>query len=163
MAEIKLFRIDSRLIHGQIITKWIKVAGVDKIVVVDEILAADEFMKEIYVAAVPKGISVNIYNLEEGMDAWKENEFGQGKVLMLVRDVKTCLELYKRGFPIKSIQIGELPNGSDRVPIYKAVSFTKDEAAELKKLYDNGIEIILHIVPDNPPVEFEKVIKKINL
>lgn len=35
MAEIKLFRIDSRLIHGQIITKWLKVSKADKIVVVD--------------------------------------------------------------------------------------------------------------------------------
>lgn len=43
MAEIKLFRIDSRLIHGQIITKWLKVTQADKIVVVDEMLAADDF------------------------------------------------------------------------------------------------------------------------
>lgn len=62
MAEIKLFRIDSRLIHGQIITKWLKVTQADKIVVVDEMLAADDFMKEVYVAAVPKGISVDIYD-----------------------------------------------------------------------------------------------------
>lgn len=48
MAEIKLFRIDSRLIHGQIITKWLKVSKADKIVVVDGTLAADDFMKEIY-------------------------------------------------------------------------------------------------------------------
>ena len=46
MAEIKLFRIDSRLIHGQIITKWLKVSKADKIVVVDGTLAADDFMKD---------------------------------------------------------------------------------------------------------------------
>ena len=58
MAEIKLFRIDSRLIHGQIITKWLKVSKADKIFVVDGTLAAEDFMNEIYIAAVPKGVSV---------------------------------------------------------------------------------------------------------
>ena len=78
MAEIKLFRIDSRLIHGQIITKWLKVTQADKIVVVDETLAADDFMKEIYVAAVPKGISVDIYDTDGAMEEWERNRFGEG-------------------------------------------------------------------------------------
>ena len=73
MAEIKLFRIDSRLIHGQIITKWLKVTQADKIVVVDETLAADDFMKEIYVAAVPKGISVDIYDTDGAMEEWERS------------------------------------------------------------------------------------------
>lgn len=79
MAEIKLFRIDSRLIHGQIITKWLKVTQADKIVVVDETLAADDFMKEIYVAAVPKGISVDIYDTDGAMEEWERNRFGEGE------------------------------------------------------------------------------------
>lgn len=163
MAEIKLFRIDSRLIHGQIITKWLKVTQADKIVVVDEMLAADDFMKEVYVAAVPKEISVDIYDTDKAMEEWERNRFGDGKVLVLVRDVATCLRLHARGFSMDSVQIGELPNGPGRTPVYKAVSFSKQEVENLKVLYDEGINIVLHIVPDNPSMEFEKVIKKFGL
>ena len=163
MAEIKLFRIDSRLIHGQIITKWLKVSKADKIVVVDGTLAADDFMKEIYMAAVPKGVSVEIYTTEEAVREWRSTQFGTGNVLVLVRNVETCLDLYKSGFPLKSIQIEELPNGPGREPVYKAVSFSKEEVEKLKDLYDGGIEILLHIVPDNPSMEFEKVLKKFGM
>lgn len=163
MAEIKLFRIDSRLIHGQIITKWLKVTQADKIVVVDETLAADGFMREIYMAAVPKGISVDIYDTDEAIKEWGRNQFGDGKALVLVRDVAACLALYENGFLPDSIQIGELPNGPGRTPVYKAVSFSKEEVEKLKALYDRGINIVLHIVPDNPSMEFEKVIKKFRL
>ena len=163
MAEIKLFRIDSRLIHGQMITKWLKVTQVDKIVVVDGALAEDDFMKEIYVAAVPKGVSVEIYDTAGAIREWEETQFGEGNVLVLVRNVGTCLTLYEKGFPLSCVQIGELPNGTGRTPVYKAVSFTKQEVASLKELYDKGIGIILHIVPDNPSMEFEKVIKKFGL
>ena len=163
MAEIKLFRIDSRLIHGQIITKWLKGTQADKIVVVDETLAADDFMKEIYVAAVPKGISVDSYDTDGAMEEWERNRFGEGKALVLVRDVAACLSLYAKGFSLDSIQIGELPNGPGRTPVYKAVSFSKQEVENLKALYDKGISIVLHIVPDNPSMDFEKVIKKFGL
>ena len=163
MAEIKLFRIDSRLIHGQIITKWLKVTQADTIIVVDGALAADDFMKEIYAAAVPKGTLVGIYSTEEAMREWNRDRFGEGKALVLVRDVQTCLALHAEGFPLSSIQIGELPNGHDRTPVYKSVSFTKQEAESLKALYDKGIGIVLHIVPDNPSMEFEKVLKKFGL
>ena len=163
MAEIKLFRIDSRLIHGQIITKWLKVTQADKIVVVDETLAADDFMKEIYVAAVPKGISVDIYDTDGAMEEWERNRFGEGKALVLVRDVAACLSLYAKGFSLDSIQIGELPNGPGRTPVYKSDCFTKQEVENLKAWYDKWISIVLHIVPYNPSMDFEKVIKKFGL
>ena len=47
MANVKIARVDFRLIHGQVITKWIKYYPVDKIIIIDDVLAADEFMKEI--------------------------------------------------------------------------------------------------------------------
>lgn len=48
MGQIKLVRIDFRLIHGQVITKWFAQALADRIVIVDDHLAQDDFMKEIY-------------------------------------------------------------------------------------------------------------------
>lgn len=34
MAEIRLIRIDFRLIHGQVVTKWVKQANADRIIIV---------------------------------------------------------------------------------------------------------------------------------
>lgn len=56
MAEISLIRVDSRLIHGQVITKWRKIFNITKIVVVDDSLANDEFMIRMYEAAAPAGV-----------------------------------------------------------------------------------------------------------
>ena len=41
MEGIRLVRIDFRLIHGQVITKWSKLTDVKSIVVVNDELAAD--------------------------------------------------------------------------------------------------------------------------
>lgn len=48
MAEIKMTRVDFRLVHGQIVVKWCKACDVDKIVVIDDVVASDDFMSQIY-------------------------------------------------------------------------------------------------------------------
>ena len=40
MAEIKMTRVDFRLVHGQIVVKWCKACDVDKIVVIDDVVAS---------------------------------------------------------------------------------------------------------------------------
>ena len=62
MAEIKLVRVDYRLIHGQVVARWLKVCPVRRIVLVDDVLGSDEFMSDIYKMAVPKGTDVDIVN-----------------------------------------------------------------------------------------------------
>ena len=42
--EIGLIRVDSRLIHGQVITKWLNYSKANVIVVVDDELSKDSFM-----------------------------------------------------------------------------------------------------------------------
>lgn len=49
MEGIKLVRIDFRLIHGQVITKWSNKISATRIVVVNDALSKDEFMADIYV------------------------------------------------------------------------------------------------------------------
>ena len=43
MAEISLIRIDFRLIHGQVVTKWVKQANANRIIIVNDMLARMNF------------------------------------------------------------------------------------------------------------------------
>ena len=52
MSEVK-YRVDSRLIHGQVIARWSVKYGTEEIIIVDDLLADDDFMKDIYVMAAP--------------------------------------------------------------------------------------------------------------
>ncbi len=58
--QIKLSRIDDRLIHGQVATVWAKEAGAKRIIVVSKEVANDEIRKTLVKQAAPPGIKVNI-------------------------------------------------------------------------------------------------------
>ena len=110
MAEIKLTRVDFRLIHGQIVVKWCKAFEVDKIVVIDNVVAGDEFMLRVYASAVPAGIAVKAYDEAKALRLWNKNRFGEGKkVLILFKDLETCHRMIQAGMDLKSVQLGGVP------------------------------------------------------
>ena len=65
MENIVMCRVDFRLIHGQVITKWLRYYPAKKIVIVDNLLSEDDFMAEIYKMAVPQGLILEIMNEQE--------------------------------------------------------------------------------------------------
>lgn len=44
MGKIKLVRIDYRMVHGQIVAKWIKFRPVDRLILADDDLVDDPVM-----------------------------------------------------------------------------------------------------------------------
>ena len=50
MSKIVLTRVDSRLIHGQVVTKWLQQSGANEILVVSDELEQDEFLQSIFSA-----------------------------------------------------------------------------------------------------------------
>ena len=65
MEGIKLVRIDFRLIHGQVITKWSNKISATRIVVVNDALSKDEIMADIYVMAAPPGMTVDVISIDD--------------------------------------------------------------------------------------------------
>lgn len=55
-AEIVHARIDYRLIHGQVITKWLKQCGANRIIIIDDGLSKDTFLGQVYKMAAPTEI-----------------------------------------------------------------------------------------------------------
>ena len=67
MQNLVLTRIDDRLIHGQVMTAWIRNRKADQVVIVDDGTANDEYMIEVLEMAIPEEIAIGIFTKEEGV------------------------------------------------------------------------------------------------
>ena len=161
MAAISLIRVDSRLIHGQVITKWRKIFNITKIVVVDDGLAKDSFMIRMYEAAAPSGIKVKVYDAKKAKRLWEKNRLGtEGRVLLLFKDIDTCYRMYRMGIPMKYIQIGGVAKTAERRVILQAVSLNDKEFGLLEELHKGGCEVAVQIVPEDTKLSFDEIAKK---
>ena len=51
MGKVTLARIDERLIHGQVMTNMSQNSDANSIFIVDDEIAKDEFMKQVFVTS----------------------------------------------------------------------------------------------------------------
>ncbi|MEY8402038.1 PTS sugar transporter subunit IIB [Oscillospiraceae bacterium 44-34] len=161
MANIKLTRVDFRLIHGQIITKWRGVFGINKIVVIDDILAADDFMIRVYSSAVPVGTKVKVYSEEKALRLWNKNQFGENaEVLVLFKDIETCDRVIRAGVGLREVQLGGVPQTAERRLIRKAVFLGAKEMGLVCGLHDElGVSFSVQVVPEDSKMGYDEILK----
>lgn len=159
--DIRLTRIDSRLIHGQVVTKWVKQTGANEIMIIDDQLAQDDFMLSIYRMAAPSDVPVVVKSVEGAVSDWKANKFDGKKFFILFKDVDTAYSTFQGDFPLKKIQIGGLGAGPGRQKVYGPIYFNDNDVALLQEMNDSGIEVTLQQVPEEASLSFEKALHRI--
>lgn len=162
MAEIVLCRIDSRLIHGQVMTKWVNQSQANKIVVVSDELAADEFMLEIYLLAAPAGVKVECYSQADAVAHWKDDQFGKGRVLLLLPNLESMKKVYDDGIQVEGIQIGGLGGAPNRKVVFQNITLDDADVDVLNYLREKGVKIIFQTIPEDLPQSLEAMLKKYN-
>jgi mannose/fructose/N-acetylgalactosamine-specific phosphotransferase system component IIB len=63
-VAIELFRIDDRLIHGQVVVGWGQPLDLTFIVLVDDEVATSEWEQELYRMGVPPEMEVHFHTVE---------------------------------------------------------------------------------------------------
>uniref|UniRef100_UPI00398C53B2 PTS sugar transporter subunit IIB n=1 Tax=Salmonella enterica TaxID=28901 RepID=UPI00398C53B2 len=79
-ANIGLCRIDSRLIDGEGVTRWVGQSQANRIDVVSDELDADPFMKNIYLIAAPPTTKGDFFGNPIFAASGKEKKLGPGNV-----------------------------------------------------------------------------------
>ena len=160
MADLVLTRIDSRLIHGQVVTKWVGQSGANRIVVVSDDLVNDDFMKNIYLMAAPPSIKVDVFGTQETGEIWKNDKFGNGKVLLLFPSLAVLKQTMEAGLVLEKLQVGGLGGGPSRKVVFQNITLDDKDVEILKELNEKGIDIIFQTIPEDKPQKLAEVLKK---
>src|SRR6201989_37520 len=105
---IKLTRIDDRLVHGQVAFTWTPALGVNCLIVANDKVAKDEFMKMTLGLAKPAGAKLLIKGLKDAATFLNDERSKNMKVLLLVNSVKDAGEMAALVPEIKTINFGGL-------------------------------------------------------
>lgn len=161
MAEIKATRIDFRLVHGQVATKWTKILDISKIIIIDDETAEDSFLCELFDLAAPQGVKVVVYDVKKAMERWNSKKFGKGRVLVLFKTVETAYKVWKEGFFYDDLCVGQVPGAEGRRIAYKTVNLNDQELEWLHELWQKDVKVYCQMVPDEKPMAFDDVYKKL--
>lgn len=154
MLNIVLTRIDDRLIHGQVVTAWSKITKANRIVVVDDEVAQDEFMVSILKMAAPASFNINILTISEATDLLKGEDTGE-RVIILVKRPETVLSLINNGVIIESLNLGGMGAKMGRTQLYRNISISEEEKDCFKEIISKGVKVYVQIVPDASEIDIQ--------
>lgn len=156
MKKIVLTRVDSRLIHGQVVTKWLQQSGATKILVISDELVKDEFLQTIYIMAAPPQIDVVIQGRDKVLEYWETIE--EGRFLILTPDLETLESLENIGLLTDSIQIGGLGGAQGKKHLTKNLNVSEEDIVILRRLMKKGKKIYFQAIPEETAMDIEKLI-----
>ena len=153
MENLVLTRIDDRLIHGQVMTAWIKNKKATQVVIVDDLVAEDDYMIEVLEMAIPE----EIFNREDGVTF-----FSQGldePTILLVKGPEVLNYLVDHGINIEEVDVGGMGAGNGRSVLYKNISTSPEENDQFKALLDKNVNVFIQVMPNNKPVDISSYLK----
>jgi PTS system mannose-specific IIB component len=156
MKNIVLARIDDRLIHGQITIGWLKKIKVDSIVIIDEELRKNKFLKSITKKAAPKELKTEVFSVEEFIDYY--NNDVEEDILVLVKQPGILIEIQNRQKIFTEINLGNLGSKDGSSKIYKNINMTSKEKNSIKNLIKSGCSVFIQMLPEDNRVNIEKII-----
>ena len=157
MGKLNMVRVDYRMVHGQIVAKWIKFRPVDRLILADDSLVDDPFMGDIYRMAVPDR-EVDIVKLGDVQTAIdRKND----TVLLIFKDVASAYTVYKNGLQLPELNVGAVQNSAQRKAVVQGVALSVEEYEKLSEMKAEGVNVFLQPIPENDPVSLGSIGKKL--
>ncbi len=145
---IVLYRIDERLIHGQVVLGWGNYLRPDRFVVVDDELAASDWEQELY--RLGAGDAEVLFDSVAGAQArlpeWRNDP---ARSILLTKNVGTMLRLARGGhLSGEKVNVGGLHHGPERIEVLSYLHLTAGDRADLSALADEGVDVSARDLPD---------------
>jgi len=153
--SIALYRLDDRLIHGQVVVGWGKPLNVGFIVLVDDAVLSSEWEQELYRMGVPPEIEVVFASTEEALQRLPEWEGDPRVAILVAGNIDTLAALTANSHRVGRVNVGGVHHRPGRSERLRYVYLTDAEAAQLKTLAARGVRVTAQDVPTTAPVPLE--------
>jgi mannose/fructose/N-acetylgalactosamine-specific phosphotransferase system component IIB len=157
--DAQLFRIDDRLIHGQVVLGWAKPLKSERILLCDDEVSQSDWEKELYSTCVPEPLKSLVCNVEETATLLATQLQPEDKTIVLVKEPKVVMDIVNKGYVPGKINLGGLHYCDHRKKYLSYIYLNDEEINQLHWLLNKGIHIYCQDVPTSKALDVLDVIE----
>ena len=158
--KIGLARIDDRLIHGQVATRWTKETGVSRIIVISDEVANDRVRKTLLTQVAPPGVTAHVVDIAKMIRVWNNPKYAGERVMLLFTNPTDVERVVAQGVNITSVNIGGMAFRQGKTQVNNAVSVDEKDIAAFRQLNARGIELEVRKVSTDQKLTMMDLIAK---
>ena len=155
---LELYRIDDRLIHGQVVVGWGQPLDLRFIVLVDDEVAASDWEQELYRMGVPPDMEVYFDTVTGAAENLSRYQVDERRGLLLTGDIDTMTRLVDATGDIRRVNVGGIHHKPGRTQRLRYVFLNPAEEAQLRALASRGLDVSAQDVPAARPVPLEELL-----
>ena len=156
---IELYRIDDRLIHGQVVVGWGQPLNLGFIALVDDEVAGSEWEQELYRMGVPPEMDVYFATPEDANRQLEQWNADQRPGILLTGDIDTMRRLIGLSPSIRTVNLGGIHHRAGRTLKLRYVYLSPQEEEALRALERGGVTVTAQDVPSARAVPLEDVLR----
>lgn len=156
--KIVLSRIDERLIHGQVMTAWLTATKARRIIIIDDSISNDGFMKQVLMMAAPSNVEVIINSVKQSKKYFDDIN-DETPTILLFKHPNTVLKIVDLGIPLREIEIGNMSSKPTRYKLCKMVYINKEEEHIFNQLNKKCCTVFVRMLPNDNKRLFDEVLK----
>ena len=149
MGDIVVTRIDNRLIHGQITSRWCGELGINLIIVANDEVAENFLRQKLLDMASPSFVEVSYWSIEKTISEIQSVTM-EKKILLVCETPQDVLKLVKGGAPIKNISVGNMHMAEGKRRIMDSIAVDDNDISVFEELCKADIDIEIRRVPMEP-------------
>jgi len=150
---VALFRVDNRLVHGQVLEAWLPAVDAHGVLVADDEAAANVLARSAMALAIPPKVQFQVVKVSAAAELLRPG--GKGvpgvRTLVLLRDVRDAIALAEQGVAIPRLNLGNVHFGTGRRQVAPTVYLAAGELEALSRLSSRGTEVEVRAVPAEHP------------
>jgi len=157
---IEVYRIDDRLVHGQVVVGWGQPLALGFIVLVDDQVASSEWEQELYRMGVPPEMQVTFESIAGAISHLDVYRRRPEPGLLLTGSTATMRALVEASTGITQVNVGGLHHRAGRSPHLRYVFLDAAEEADLRAMGERGVAVTAQDVPGAVPVSLNELLAR---
>ena len=152
------YRVDNRLVHGQIIATWVPHLRLRRLLVVSDTVPDSTLQMTMFRMAIPEEIAFDAMPVVKAASWLSARGHGHDHTMVLLETVRDAIRLFASGHPFPTLNIGNVHHTPGAHMVTPAVYLTDDDLAGLRKLVARGVHVEVRSLPDEPAADLRAML-----
>ncbi len=150
--SVVLFRVDERLIHGQVVVGWARRLAPERVIVVSDELAREPLEQSIYRSALTEGLAADFWREDEAAERLPAVMESAERAFVLTEDLAVMWRLAVAGVPIAEVNVGGMHAAEGRRRVLPYLCLDAEDEARIHDLEAAGVRVVAQDVPTGAAV-----------
>ena len=155
------FRVDQRMIHGQVAISWSKAVNPNHIILANDAVASNALQQQILKIAAPKQVRLSMVSVEKVIGYLKRGLAPNENVFLLTQNIHDARKLFEGALLNKydSLNIGNMTFKEGAKKLNEKIFATDEEIKDIQWFIDNNVDIYFQMLPNDQKRSFKDIMK----